>query len=283
MRILLGVLIVVVLALVGIWLMIDSIAKAGIEQGGTYALGVKTRVDGVEVSLLAGTLEIHGLTIDNPEGYETPRLLESGRWKLDVETSSLLTDTVVFTKFELNGLDLYIEQKGKTNNISEVIENVKRLMKEEEEPSGKTLKIDRVVITDITAHVKLRSGKEPITIKVDRIELNDVTPESAKGVMISELMRKLFPAIIVGIVNEGGNVLGSAFSNQLTSDVTSYVGVLGEDAAKLVGQMPGLGEKVGRDSMKLIDEVGERVEGALKDVGKSLDDTLKGVGDIFRK
>ena len=275
-RIILGVVAVLILAVVVVWLLIDSIAKAGIEYGGTYALGVETRVDDVDVSLLGGTMRIEQLRIDNPEGYEAPKLMTSGTWDLGLKGSSLFTDTIVFDRFELNGLDLYIEQNDTTNNISEVIANIEKKSKTEEEPGGKKLRIDKIVITDVTAHVKLRLQKEPVTVHVARIELDNVG--GGKGIPTGELVRQLFPAIIVAVINEGQNVLGLGFANELTRDVTGLVGTLGGDAQKMVGQLGGVGEKVATDAGKLIEAAGQGV-GGLK---KGVDDTLKGVNDLFK-
>ena len=57
----LGLVLLVLIALgVVLWLTIDSIAKTGIERGGTYALGVPTTVDSVSLSLLGGEMRING-------------------------------------------------------------------------------------------------------------------------------------------------------------------------------------------------------------------------------
>jgi hypothetical protein len=64
----LGILAVLVLLLVVAWLSLDYIAKAGIEAGGTYAMGVKTTVDSVNLGLISGQAKVNGLTIGNPEG-----------------------------------------------------------------------------------------------------------------------------------------------------------------------------------------------------------------------
>ena len=277
MRIVFGVVVVLILALVVVWLMIDSIAKAGIEHGGTYALGVTTRVDEVDVNLMGGEVQIEGLRIDNPEGYEAKKLMKSGEFDLGVKGPSLFTDTVVVNKFELNELDVYIEENEKTNNVSEILDNVKERMKKDEdkEPSGKKLKIDTIVVRDITAHVKLRHKAEPIEVKVKEIRLENVSSED--GLPMSELIRQLFPAIIIGVVNEGGSVIGSALSNQLTKDMTGFVGELGGDAAKMVGQLGGVGEKVSKDASKMIEDLGKSVD----DVKKGVDDALKGIKGIL--
>src|SRR5690554_6816935 len=65
---------VVVLVVVGVS-QIDNLLKAGIERGGTYATGVSTTVDDVDVQLRKGTLDLSGLVLANPPGFDTPHFL----------------------------------------------------------------------------------------------------------------------------------------------------------------------------------------------------------------
>ena len=50
---------------------IDTVAKAAIETGATFALGVDTTVEEVAIGIFSGTSEIAGLKVANPENYTT--------------------------------------------------------------------------------------------------------------------------------------------------------------------------------------------------------------------
>ena len=126
MKIGIGILIVIAFLLAAAWLSIDYIAKAGIEAGGTYALGVKTTVDSVSLGLLSGQARVNDLAIANPEGFKTPHLMQADRIDVAVKTGSLLGDTIQVDKFEIDGLDLNLEQKVGATNISALLDNIKK-------------------------------------------------------------------------------------------------------------------------------------------------------------
>ncbi|MDX1682749.1 MAG: hypothetical protein R3336_06495, partial [Phycisphaeraceae bacterium] len=65
-----GILLALVLLVVGIFIYIDSIAATAVERGGTYALGVDTRLADADVGIFAGEVTLDGLTVDNPEGFK---------------------------------------------------------------------------------------------------------------------------------------------------------------------------------------------------------------------
>jgi hypothetical protein len=266
-KIAIAVVVLLIVALVALYLAIDSVAKAGIEKGGTYALGVSTRVNGVGVSLLRGRFTMDRLEIDNPKGYRSALLAKSGRWTVDVKTGSLFGDTVVIPRIEVDGIEVNVERRPGGNNISDVIENVKRLSSGEKK-EGRKLKIDSIVIRNVTAHVQVLAvggDASVITVQVPLIELKNVGSESSGGVIVSDLVAQLFPAIVAGILEKGKGAIPVDLARDLTNSVADAAKALGKDAAKLIGQ-------VGEDAAKL--------------VGKTFDDVLKagkGIGDKLPK
>ncbi|HUU23207.1 MAG TPA: hypothetical protein VM389_11800, partial [Phycisphaerae bacterium] len=178
---------VIVLGIVG-YILLDVIAKKGVEEGGTYALGVQTRLNSLSLSPFSGTLAMDGLNVANPAGYKSPHLMHSGTFDLEVVPSSILDDTIQVRKFELNGLSLNVEQKGLgKSNISEVLDNLKRLGGEEkpdekkpEEEKGKKVKVDRIVIRNVSATFHL-PAINPLSVKVPEIKLENITSDNAEG------------------------------------------------------------------------------------------------------
>ena len=265
-KVLLGILIVLILAAVVVGLMIDSIAKAGVEKGGTYALGVATTVEDLDLGLLSGTLTMDGLRIANPEGYKTAHLMKSGRFDVEVKPGSVLTDTIAIPMFELNGLDLNIEQKLGKSNVGEVMDNLKRLSGDDktDKGGGKELNIDSVVIRNVTATIQVLpiGGKaSTVTVKVPLIEMKNLTPEDRNGIVLGELLQKLFPAIIGGVLDKGKGILPAGLQADLGKNVEGLKKLLSNDAAKKLKEAGG----------KVIEGVGKEVEG----VGKKLDDLFK--------
>ena len=191
-RIILGIVLLLILAVVLGVLLIDSIAKSGVQKGASYALGVQTTVDSVDVRLLDGQVIMKDLKIANPEGFDSPRLAHMGRFDIQGDPGSLFSDAVQISKLELAGLELHIEQTLGSSNVSKIMDNIKRLSKDKEASEGpsKKVNVDLVVIKDVQAHFHLLGGP-PLSVEVPKIELKDVSSEDSGGVA-GQLASQLF-------------------------------------------------------------------------------------------
>jgi len=264
--IVLAVIVVLVIAVIAVaWVFVDSIAKAAIEKGGTAALGVATTVQSVSVSLLGGTVDLSGLLVANPTGFETPHLMESRAINIGVRPGSLLSDTIEVNQFVIDGLDMYLEQQpGNKTNVGVVMDHLKEFGGEggqggakKESSGGKKIKVDTILVQNIVVHLKLqpvlgRSQAKVRDITIPKIEMKDVTSDNAQGVVVSELMARLMPAITAAILQEGADVLPAALRDGLGKDLAETTKALGGGASDLVGQMGkgvggllGIGQKSG--------------------------------------
>ena len=281
MKFALGILIVLVLLLAVVWLSLDYIAKAGIEAGGTYALGVKTTVDSVNLGLLSGQAKVNGLTIGNPEGFKTPHLMKAGRIEVAVKTGSILGDTIQVDKFEIDGLDLNLEQKIGATNISALLDNIKKATggdkpkddKAPKESGGRKFKVDQIRITNVVAHVQvlpIGGSASTLEVKIPELVLSGVTQDNAGGVAVPELMKRLVPAILAAVVEKGKGVIPDADLKRLGNDVASTAQALGAGAGRLVQQ-------IGGDAGKAIEGLGTGVQKVGESATKGVGDAIKGL------
>jgi hypothetical protein len=271
------ILIIVAVLVLGIvivgWLTIDSLAKTAIMTAGSQALGVDTRVDSVSLHLFRGEALVKGIVISNPKGCKTPHLMKTGSLDAAVDIGSLFKDTVVISKFEIDGLDINIEQpKLGVTNVTALLDNIKASggskPEEKKEASGKKFKIDRISVRNVVAHIQVLpiGGKAAVfDVKVPEIKMDNVTSDNAAGVAMPELMRRLIPAILMAVVDKAKGIIPDADLNKLSGDITSTTKALGQGAANLVKQ-------AGGEAGKLIEGIG----GATKDIGESI---KKGVGN----
>ena len=72
------------------------------------------QLQAIDIQLVAGRIELAGLTINPPTGHGTRPLLSMGQFVLDVEPWSLLNDTIIVEELLLNGMALSLvrDQKG---------------------------------------------------------------------------------------------------------------------------------------------------------------------------
>jgi len=285
-----AVVLLVVIALgVVVWQM-DSIAKRGLEAGGTYAMGVNTTVDSVSISLLGGTVGVNEMKVANPEGFKAANITDFKSFAIAVETGTLFEDVIVVPSIDLSDLTMNIEKSGGKTNVSVIADNLKRLgsgeadAPESEGGSSKKVKVGKVTLRNITANVQLAEiGGDLSTVKVNVPELVLEDVSSDKGVPMAEVIKRIWPAILAAIVEKGGGIIPTDLLNDLQGDVLGLAQNLGGDAAKLMSQVGGeLGAKLGDVAGQLGKDVGKAVGDVTdklgEDVGKQIE---KGVGDLL--
>jgi len=270
-RLLVTVLVIVIVVVVVGYFWMDTLAKQAVQRGGKYAMDVETTVDSVSLSPLAGTLRMKQLKIANPDGFSGPHLVSTGTFDLELDTGSLFGDTVELKKFELDGLDMYIEQTVSGNNVSAILANIERRFgggdeaKDDQKAEGKKVKVDLIMIRNVVARVKVLGGEE-LTVKVPEIKMEHVTDDNAAGVALPELMARILPAIVAAVLEKGGNVLPAGLATALQGDIGDVAGVLGGQAEKMIQDVRGNIEKAIGDQIK-------------KGVGDAMGDLLGGKKD----
>ena len=248
-RLVLAVVVLVVVAGVVGYLWLDTIAKEAVQRGGTYAMGVDTTVDKVSLRPFAGQLQMQGLNVANPKGFNGAHLMQTGTFELELVPSSLMDKTIVLKKFELDGLDMYIDQQMPRSNISVIMDNLKKLGDEkpkDQKPSeGKNYRVDLITIRNVVAHVKVLAGPE-LTIKIPEIQLKNVTGDNAAGVALPVLVARILPAILAAVLEQGKGVLPPELAAALRGDVSALTAQLGGQAQQMVKGVQGeIGKTVG--------------------------------------
>lgn len=259
-KFLMTVIVVIVLLIVVISLAIKlyggHLVKTGIETVGPKVLQVPVRVDSVNLWTLLGKLEMKNLEIDNPEGYEHEQFLKMGFAHIKLNVGSLFSDTVEIDKMQFDAIELVMEQKGLTNNLQEILNN---LPKTEEKPKdsspGKGLVIKDLLVNEVSVKIKLLPvpGKaDTLTLKLAPIHMTDVGKDNK--VDTGELISKVLKAIAGGIAEQGKDILP-----------TEMIGPLADTL---------------KDTGKQILESGQEVLKQGTDVGKDVGDAVKG---LFKK
>jgi hypothetical protein len=290
-------LLAIVLVVVGLFVLvgnIDRVAKTAIEGGATYATGVNVTTQSVGLSLLGGQLNVNNLNIPNPTGYKTPHMLNMGNFQVALSLPSLTTDTVVVPILALENLDLYIEEQADgSNNVSAILANVQKVAgpsdpSKPSEPadtsSSKKVKVDTLILRNITAHVHPRgiaSVAGPISVTIPEIKLEGVTPDNAQGLAISELYERILPIIISAVVQKGAGLIPADLSNTLTKDVGKVVEQLGAEAGKLAQQLTTEMDKTLKDAAaKATEAVGKVVN---EETGKAVGEAAGKLGEDLNK
>ncbi|QDU72853.1 AsmA family protein [Mucisphaera calidilacus] len=299
--IVLGVL--VILASITIYLVIinlNDIVRRGVEIGGTYALGVETTLQEVDLRPLRGSIALKGLRVANPEGFSDDHFMLLQNISINADINTLTTNDILIYDLTIDGLDVNLEIRDDQNNYDVILANLKKLKGDQtaedqsepappapEESPKRTLAANTITIQNLEADADVKLGgsqQRTVHVKVPPIELKDFRTDEGKGPVVSQLSgvitrvvltaiakqgHELLPAAALGTLEEGLGALGdvSVFTIKGVGTVGKGVLNLGKDAVEGAG-------KVGKDA---VEGVGNMGKGAVKGVG----DVGKGIGNLI--
>ena len=285
-----GVLVVVVIACVFLW--IDHVAKAGVEGGATYALGVQTTLDAMDVGVLSGEVDMSELNISNPAGFKTPHFLRLNDGGVAVSLGSLMEEKVILPKLTLSGLNLNLERSGTKANYKVIMDNLKKFESEEETPTdeqkeGKKFVIEKVGIRDVRVNVDLLPVGGELTripVVIEQIELENVGTGSDEGILLADVIGILIKAILTTVVQKCGDLLPADVLGELNAGLEQLSG-LGDTTVQVMGRVASDVQEAAAQLGEMGKEAGEAIGEGAKEVGKGLEDAgkelEKGIGDLI--
>ncbi|MBY0112333.1 MAG: hypothetical protein K2Y21_05895 [Phycisphaerales bacterium] len=285
---------VLVLVLIGAVVLgvmnINSLAKAGIEKGGTYALGTNTTLQSANVGLLSGTFSMNGLNVANPPGYKSASFLSLGSGGVAVSFNTLSKPVVELPKLSLDGLNVALEKSGGTANFNVILDHIKKVAKQAGGSGGsggsssggdKKFVVNELSLTNIKISVDLIGGPGDLTkvnIPIDEIKLNNVgktgTGVGGTGVTMSQLASIIVEAVLAAAADKGGGILPADILGDLQGGLAG-LGNLDNLQMSVAAKAQGTIEKIGGDAVK---KVTEKLGG---EAGKVVEDATKKVTDLI--
>ena len=279
LKIAVGILVVLVLAFAGLELSLDKIVEKAVNAAAPAALGVPVTLQESDVSLVRGKAALKGLHVGNPEGYKTDGLLDLDSISVDVDNSTLLSDTLVVKSIAIEGLVVTYEKGLLNSNLGALIDQLSAGKEEKpekegeakeetagEEKPGKKVIIEKLTISgskmnfSITGAAALTGGGA-IPIPLPPITLTDLGKEK-EGVTPVEAIQNVLKAILGAAgsaISGAGNLIGDG------------VGAVGEGAMA-----------VGEGAV----DAGKAIVGGAADAGKAVvdgaSDALKAINP-FKK
>jgi len=230
-----------------IWL--DSAILKGFNSTVPSALGVPASLEDARILPIRGKITLNGLHIGNPEGFKTDGLLDVGTFFIRLDTSSVLTDTIIINEILIDGLVVTYEKGLRNSNLGALID----LLSAEEITHSK-------MNFSITGAAALTGGGS-IPIPLPAITLTDLGKES-EGITAVEAVQDILTALAgaTGTAIAGsGKLIGQGVG--AAADGAMAVGGAGMDAGKAV---------VGGAA-----DVGKSVGNAANEAGKAVSETLK--------
>lgn len=120
-------LVVIVLVAIAVFFVannINGLVKTAVEEAGSDALQTTVSLESVNFELLQGRMQLSGLTIANPSGFQSATIMEMNDIVVHLELASLRDKLVDVKEISVDGLQVVAEQKGVSTNLQALLNNV---------------------------------------------------------------------------------------------------------------------------------------------------------------
>ncbi len=264
-------LVLIVFFIVGAFVLsfyVNSIAKAAVEKGGTYALGVSTTLKSASVKPLAGDFAMSGLIVANPSGYDTNHYLTLGKGDVAVSLGTLMDDTVKLPHLKLADIDMNLEKKEGKANYQAIMDNLKKLSSDKPaDPDAKKYVIEAVDIRNVMVHVTIMG--QNIDVPIDQITLKNVGSDGS-GVDMAQLSGLIVKSVFAAVAQNAGGLIPTEMLGDLTKGLE---GLADLDKHAEIADVKAVGELAG----KATEEAGK----AAKEIGDITDKAKEGLGGLL--
>lgn len=204
-RVVIGVVVVVAVALVVVAMFLGSIVKKGVETVGPTLTKTDVKLGGASISLLSGSGTLKGFVLGNPTGYKGDFAIKVGRVDLGVQPGSLFGDKVHVTHLRVEAPEILIEGGPKKNNLTQILDNVEAASGgaagSQQAPAGgnkgasRKLQVDEFLIAGGKVHVStVLTGGQPVTLTLPDIHLTNLG-DGPDGITAAELTRKVLAQV----------------------------------------------------------------------------------------
>jgi hypothetical protein len=236
LRVVVGIVALVVIAVVVVAFSLDRIVKSAVQDEATKSLALKTTLDRAHVSLTGGKVDLRGLKIASPAGFSAPSMLEVGGIAVAIRYDQLRADPKQIESLTIDAPKLIIEQSHGVLNFRKAEQ-----MMPKSEPSKKPMKlvIDTLEVrnADVVIEPGLPGLSRQINVRVPSLTLKNVG-RSGNGAAIHDVAMQVISALAERAAQSGG--VPAELKGLLHLNVAATAASMRNEAVKRVGEaVPG--------------------------------------------
>lgn len=248
-------------AFLGVYFYLGSVVREVVETRGTEALGVPVTLGSASVMPFSGSGKLTELTIANPEGFEGPHAFRLGRLDVNVDTGTLMEDTVVVHSISIDSPDINYVMNREGANLQRIVSWAQNARSNEgtagdrqvsEAPSsGKKVIIERLTIRNASVTMDVNVGQESVVrdITLDEIVLTDIgkatngaTAKQIAQVILQEITKQLENKGMTGIRGQVKQEIRSKVQDRMEQKMEGLDPAIQNKARELLNTVPGMGE-----------------------------------------
>jgi len=278
-RTLLALVLVLVIAVGGLYFYRNSLIRSAVESQANSSLGVKTTLGAAHLGLFGGTLDLDDLKIGSPAGYKAEQMFTLGGLDLGVNYSDLRKDPVRVGKITIDKPRAVLESVDGKFNFQALMDQLgggTQPKPEDKQSQPVKMIIDELNIKDAAVEVRHPLIPQPITVSIPSVTLKQIGngDGAQNGAAIKDVVGAAMSALAASAANSpqpkdvSGMLKAQAqqalakVQKELGQQIQAITGDVTEELNKTL-------EKTGLPTDKLKDLTGG------KDPGKAVDDGLK--------
>jgi hypothetical protein len=241
----------IVVAVVAVYLSLNSIVRSVIQRQASASLGVPTTLGSARLSLVGGNVQLDDLLVSSPPTFSAPQIFSLGGIAVAVHYGQLTGEPIHIQQITIDHPALVIEQTGGTLNLKSLMDQ----MPQTPQTSG-------------------GQPTQPIKLVIDELDLNGAEVTFMPGIPgLDDKMQVSVPSLTLkNIGNADGSENGAAIKDVIMQVATALASK-GADGAKLPpevkmllsGQLGGISQQLGADFSKqvsgLTGSLGKQVPG----------------------
>jgi hypothetical protein len=290
----LAVVLVIVAAVVGTYLYLDSIVKYAVETQGSKQMNLKTELNGASVGLLRGKVGLDDLKIANPPGYTTPHLFTLGELNVNVPISQLRGNPKRVSSITIDKPELVIERSSDGSfNFKKAIDQMPKAptgpaeprSPQEPQPAAEEMKliIDELTITGATVVVRpglnIPGIADKFVVPIPAVTMKNIgnADNAQNGAAMRDVAQQVITVLAANASNssllpEQLRGLLSLDVNQVMAELSTRLGA--EASKRIAAAVPGeLGaqlSKIAADPNALLKNPNQAVDVLKENLGKEL-------------
>ncbi len=212
---------------------LNQLIKVAVETAGSEATQTAVTLNKADITLSEGKGELLGLTVANPEGYNSDYVFSMDRVAIEIDTSSVTENVLVIRDITIDGAALIAEIKENTDsNLQEILDTLKAGSANQSntdanstyEGSDVRLMAERVRILNTSARIILAQEGEK-TLTLPDIDLKDIgdktqglTPEQLSQALIKPIVDQARKQVNKALKAEATNRLKEKLAEKLSDE-----------------------------------------------------------------
>lgn len=229
---------------------LDGAVVSAIERHGRALTGTSVDVDGVDLALSAGRVDLAGVIVGNPRGYDTDYAVRIGSAAVELDIGSLTGAVPVIEELILDGALINAEQRGAASNLTDIQQHA--TASSGEAPAGEP---DRIIVE----RFRVRDARVLLTSEhlsgPEELALRDIVVENIGSSTGGATYAEAAEAMLLPILTAARSAAAERLRGVAVDAVT--------DAAR--EELDEEAERLRREADEARQDVSERVEGLLDD------------------